>query len=53
MTASPIFFKLCEIKVSPCTKKRQRHTTHYSETLEKTAIIREKKIFEIYNVPYL
>ena len=50
VTESPIFFKLCEIKVSLCNKEWQRHTTHYSEILEKTAL-KFGKIFAAFHIP--
>ena len=53
MIVSPIFFKLCEIKVSLCTKKM---TKAYDPLFTNTRENRDNtqgKIFEICNVPYL
>ena len=53
MTESPIFFKLCEIKVALCTKKMTKaYDPLFRNTRENRDNTREK-IFEIYNVPYL
>ena len=46
------FLNFVKLKFSYVLKKWRKHTTHYSEIIEKTAILRGKKI-EIYNVPYL
>ena len=53
MTESPIFLKICEIEVALCTKKM---TKAYGPLFRNTQENRDngrKKIFEIYNVPYL
>ena len=40
------FLNFVKLKFHCVLKKWQRHTTHYSETLKKTAIIRAKKYFK-------
>ena len=53
VTESPIFFKLCGIKVPPCTKKK---TKAYDPLFRNTRVNRDntrEKIFEIHTVPYL
>ena len=53
MTESPTFLKLCEIKVSLCSKKMTKpYNSLFRNTRENCDDMREK-IFEIYNVPYL
>ena len=53
VTESPNFFKLCEIKVSLCSKKMTKpYDLLFRNTRENRDNTREK-IFKIYNVPYL
>ena len=53
VTKSPIFFKLCEIRVALCTKKMTKaYDPLFRNTRENRDNTREK-IFETYNVPYL
>ena len=49
VTESPIFFKLCEIKVALCTKKITKAYDPLFRNRDNTC----EKISEIYTVPYL